>query len=114
MSPFLLGDDSAGDPPDPIPNSEVKPQRADGTARETLWESRYCRAFFLKTPQVEFSDSLRRFLLLDRPSPTHEAPIRRGLRETHGIITTIPANGVEGKILYGAVERGRWLSDRLP
>src|SRR5690606_27532302 len=32
--------------PDPIPNSEVKPASADGTARETVWESRtspdYC------------------------------------------------------------------------
>ena len=26
--------------PDPIPNSEVKPASADGTARETVWESR--------------------------------------------------------------------------
>ena len=26
--------------PDPIPNSEVKPVRADGTAGEALWESR--------------------------------------------------------------------------
>ena len=26
--------------PDPIPNSEVKPVRADGTAAEALWESR--------------------------------------------------------------------------
>ncbi len=26
--------------PDPIPNSEVKLSRADGTAREAVWESR--------------------------------------------------------------------------
>ena len=26
--------------PVPIPNTEVKPTRADGTARETVWESR--------------------------------------------------------------------------
>ena len=26
--------------PDPIPNSEVKPSRADGTAWATVWESR--------------------------------------------------------------------------
>ena len=26
--------------PDPIPNSEVKPVRADGTAGAALWESR--------------------------------------------------------------------------
>src|SRR3990170_3431189 len=27
-------------PPVPIPNTEVKPATADGTARETVWESR--------------------------------------------------------------------------
>ena len=31
---------SEGVIPDPIPNSEVKPSRADGTARVTAWESR--------------------------------------------------------------------------
>ena len=36
----FLGDYSRGVTPDPIPNSEVKPSNADGTARETVWESR--------------------------------------------------------------------------
>ena len=35
-----LGGHSGGVTPDPIPNSEVKPSSADGTARETVWESR--------------------------------------------------------------------------
>ena len=34
------GDNGEGETPDPIPNSEVKPFSADGTARETVWESR--------------------------------------------------------------------------
>src|SRR5215216_61155 len=34
------GDDSGGDTPLPIPNREVKPASADGTAGETPWESR--------------------------------------------------------------------------
>ena len=34
------GDHSKGETPDPIPNSEVKPFSADGTAWETVWESR--------------------------------------------------------------------------
>ena len=29
-----------GETPLPIPNREVKPSSADGTARETVWESR--------------------------------------------------------------------------
>src|SRR3974390_2154590 len=36
----LVGDLTAGDPPVPIPNTEVKPRRADCTARESVWESR--------------------------------------------------------------------------
>jgi hypothetical protein len=31
---------SGGATPDPIPNSEVKPTRADGTSRASDWESR--------------------------------------------------------------------------
>ena len=34
------GDDCGGATPDPIPNSEVKPSSADGTAWVTVWESR--------------------------------------------------------------------------
>ncbi len=50
----LVGDDSDGGPPDPIPNSVVKPDHADGTARVTLWESRYRRPSFIK-PLVDYS-----------------------------------------------------------
>src|SRR5437879_10843862 len=36
----FVGDLTAGVPPVPIPNTEVKPRRADGTARESVWERR--------------------------------------------------------------------------
>ena len=36
---FMAGGYGAGDPPDPIPNSEVKTRCADGTAGATRWES---------------------------------------------------------------------------
>ena len=36
----IFGGDIGGVIPDPIPNSEVKPSGADGTARATAWESR--------------------------------------------------------------------------
>src|SRR5262249_50782223 len=39
--------------PVPIPNTEVKPDTADGTARETGWESRSLPAVFVKKPDVE-------------------------------------------------------------
>ena len=35
-----FGGHSGGETPGPIPNPEVKPSSADGTARETWWESR--------------------------------------------------------------------------
>ena len=37
---FFFGGHSEGVTPVPIPNTEVKPLSADGTARETWWESR--------------------------------------------------------------------------
>src|SRR3954469_24823786 len=52
--------------PVPISNTEVKPDTADGTARETVWESRslpalfqrlvrsYSRAFFLFSSLLRF------------------------------------------------------------
>ena len=33
--------------PVPIPNTAVKPSRADGTPRETVWESRSLPDFFI-------------------------------------------------------------------
>jgi hypothetical protein len=36
--------------PVPIPNTEVKPAGADGTARETAWESRKSPGLFLQKP----------------------------------------------------------------
>jgi hypothetical protein len=36
----ILGDHGEGETPVPIPNTEVKPFSADGTAWEAVWESR--------------------------------------------------------------------------
>ena len=36
----VFGGHGGGETPGPIPNPEVKPSSADGTARETVWESR--------------------------------------------------------------------------
>ena len=45
---MIKGDDSGGDTPLPIPNREVKPASADGTAGETLWESRSSPIFYVE------------------------------------------------------------------
>jgi hypothetical protein len=37
---WFLGDHGGGETPVPIPNTEVKPFSADGTAWVTVWESR--------------------------------------------------------------------------
>jgi hypothetical protein len=39
-APKLAGEHTARVTPVPIPNTEVKPRRADGTARESVWEIR--------------------------------------------------------------------------
>ena len=39
------GNHNGGETPDPIPNSEVKPSGADGTAWATAWESRSLPGF---------------------------------------------------------------------
>ena len=40
MLPKLSGEHTARVTPVPIPNTEVKPRRADGTARVSVWEIR--------------------------------------------------------------------------
>ena len=43
---------SGGATPVPIPNTVVKPSSADGTARETVWESRSTPGYFFKPALV--------------------------------------------------------------
>jgi hypothetical protein len=51
LHPFrFVRDDSEEALPDPIPNSEVKLLRADGTAGDTRWESRSSRTPHHNTP----------------------------------------------------------------
>src|ERR1700722_20309340 len=54
-----VGDLTAGVPPVPIPNTEVKPRRADCTARESVWESRSLPALI----KAIFRDECGLFLL---------------------------------------------------
>ena len=63
------GDPSGGALPDPIPNSVVKPSSADGTARETVWESRSSPAPFRNTRQLELA-GVARFALHSSNRPT--------------------------------------------
>ena len=44
--------------PVPIPNTEVKPLGADGTARATVWESRKPPGLFMKSPLKIFLSGL--------------------------------------------------------
>ena len=45
---YLVGGYTARVTPVPIPNTVVKPRRADGTAREIVWESTTSPAFISK------------------------------------------------------------------
>ncbi len=54
---FIKGDDGGEDTPLPIPNRAVKLASADGTAGETLWESRSSPIFICyQAPPETFSD----------------------------------------------------------
>ena len=64
-SKFEISDRFSGDfvgrvTPVPIPNTEVKPAGADGTARVTVWESRKSPELFQEGPL----DSIRAGLLV--------------------------------------------------
>ena len=50
----VSGGNSGGATPDPISNSEVKSSRADGTAGETLWESRSPPGLFSRQEGIPF------------------------------------------------------------
>jgi len=50
----ISGGNSGGATPDPISNSEVKSSRADGTAGETLWESRSPPGLFSRQEGIPF------------------------------------------------------------
>ena len=52
----MAGGYGAGDPPDPIPNSEVKTRCADGTAGATRWESTAPPAFFMTNARPDPRD----------------------------------------------------------
>ncbi len=78
----VFGGNVGGVIPDPIPNSEVKPSRADGTARVTAWESRTppeliptphakaCGVFLLARPRGGLSAAV------DAPAPAAPEPVR--------------------------------------
>ena len=68
------GGDSAGATPDPIPNSEVKPRRADGTAGATRWES-------TAPPATPLSSGLVRVAL---PPPRNTQPPQANPRSQPG------------------------------
>ena len=47
LQEIKVGDDGKVDTPVPIPNTEVKHFRADGTWLETTWESMLLPAFYI-------------------------------------------------------------------
>ena len=65
------GGDGGGVTPLPIPNREVKPSSADGTARETGWESRSPPHFFRVAPEVDSGAFLVEGVRARRPLWAH-------------------------------------------
>lgn len=65
---FLTGDDSGGDPPKPIPNLEVKPPNADGTAASGCGRVGHRQSSFQETPRLSHLGSLGVFLFVAHAS----------------------------------------------
>src|SRR3954447_23078126 len=73
--------------PVPIPNTEVKPDTADGTARETVWESRSLPALFSRL--VRSSSRAFFFLgLVPRRNPGRPAETFAGGRHQKDKLTS--------------------------
>src|SRR5690349_7349051 len=73
-----VGDHTAGVTPVPIPNTEVKPRRADCTARETVWESRSSPALI----KAQLRNQLSLFRFVSKITQGKITRIRRGERRT--------------------------------
>jgi hypothetical protein len=71
-----FGGNGGGVTPVPIPNTEVKPSRADGTWRETAWESR-------SPPDFAVEEGRLRAALF-----SFSAPVRARLRR-HGWLPSL-------------------------
>jgi hypothetical protein len=54
----ILGGYAEGVTPVPIPNTEVKPLRADGTARAAVWESRSPPGLLQEEPATNYGCGL--------------------------------------------------------
>jgi hypothetical protein len=125
----MAGGYGAGDPPDPIPNSEVKTRCADGTAGATRWESTAPPAFFLDKRPLRASSlgagvwRIRRFRWMlgswrraKRPPPRPSPHKLRGGGRWHGRVPSwrevLPLSrtgqALEGcrQVVYGRGGRG--------
>ena len=72
------GGHAAGVTPVPIPNTEVKPRRADDTARVTVWERRSLPGL-IKT-KGRCPNGCRPFRFLAELSAVRSWPVTRGTR----------------------------------
>ncbi len=73
----FLGDHGGGETPVPIPNTEVKPFSADGTAWVTVWESRTLPRikFASAKAEIEGPSEMMGFFVLTEPTHLSLVPI---------------------------------------
>ena len=85
--------------PEPIPNSEVKPLRADGTNSARDWESRTALRFFIwclqasrKRASTNFTDvSYTLILTASPPFSPYLVIVDHGARQTRDFLSTMTA-----------------------
>ena len=66
----VSGGNAGGATPVPIPNTEVKSSRADGTAGATLWESRTLPGFWATNPHRIGGPFFVSGAFVSRPAPS--------------------------------------------
>ena len=89
MDSKVSGGHSCGVTPVPIPNTEVKPDTADGTAWETAWESRSLPAVMVEPDVVETHDVGLVVFLAGRLG-LHQAPQKRTPTPMPALLTLTP------------------------
>ena len=110
LSYKIWGGIGGGVTPLPIPNREVKPSCADGTARETGWESRSPPPYSSREPRVQ---ATRGCFTLARPAPVRSVQCRAAGAVPAGANGAQPARRTRGPSPLSSTFTAGWTSSNV-
>src|SRR5438270_8629697 len=99
-----VGDHTAGVTPVPIPNTAVKPRRADCTARETVWESRSSPALI----KAQLRNQLSLFRFGNKTKPPQTTRIEARITRILGFRLESRAHTCKCELCLGVVDNN-WI-----